>query len=205
MLFKKSLLPWEILSEVVRFSNDAVTIIGKTAKSKKTGLKKEFTVAKHPDWVHTVALTKENEVLLVKQFRHGTGEFTLELPGGKMDPGETSSVAASRELFEETGFGSGSWESLGEVPANPAANTNVVHMFLAKDVDRLSSPCPDAGEELETVVLPLERVFAMCVDGRIRQPYTYSTLLMLMLKRPEILQKSQKKKSIFERIFRCNV
>lgn len=175
-----SLPPWDNLGETVHFSNDAMAVIGKVAKSRETGYQKEFTVLKYPDWVHVAALTADGKIVLVRQYRHGVDQFTLELPGGAVDPGEVPDQAAPRELAEETGYVSKHWEPLGSMFANPAINTNSVHMFLAADVLMTEGLPPDKGEEIEITAVPLRQVVDMCRDGQILHPFTQSTIFRLM-------------------------
>ena len=184
-----SLSPWENLGETVHFSNNIVTVVGRVARSKETGFQKEFTVLKHPDWVHVVALTYDDEIVLVRQFRHGVNDFTLELPGGAVEIGEDPKHAALRELSEETGYVSNQWEPLGSLYANPALNTNSVHMFLARDVILTNGLPPDQGEELEIGAFPLETVMEMCHNGRILHPFTCSAVFALLVKYPELSPK----------------
>lgn len=181
-----SLPPWDNLGEVTRYSNDAVSVVGKTAKSRETGFQKEFTVLKYPDWVHVAALTHDGKIVLVRQYRHGVDQFTLELPGGAVDPGEIADHAAPRELAEETGYISKRWEFLGSMYANPATNANSVHMFLATNIVLTEGLPPDKGEEIEVTAVPLKDVSAMCHDGRILHPFTHSTISLLLAKHPEL-------------------
>ncbi len=85
------------------------------------------------DWVNVVPLTPEGQVVMVRQFRHGSRSFTLEIPGGIIDPGESPEAAASRELLEETGYRGVSLRPLGDTNPNPALFGNRVHTFLAED------------------------------------------------------------------------
>lgn len=184
-----SLQPWEILGETTLFSNNIVTLVGVLAKSKKTGLQKQFTVSEYPDWVHVAALTDKGEIVLVRQFRHGVGEFTLELPGGAVDPGESADQAAPRELAEETKYASAQWEPLGALHANPAINTNRVHMFFAKDVVLTDGLPADQGEELEVMLVPLTAAVKMCREGAILHPFTHAAVFALLAAHPELLPK----------------
>jgi 8-oxo-dGTP pyrophosphatase MutT (NUDIX family) len=89
-------------------------------------------------WVNVVATTRAGELVMVRQWRHGAGKVTLEIPGGLIDPGESPATAAARELLEETGFASGELRPLGDVNPNPALFGNRVHTFLAEGCERVS-------------------------------------------------------------------
>lgn len=120
-----------------------------------------------PDWVNIIALTPDEEVVLVSQFRHGIEAFSLEIPGGVVDPGEEPQAAAARELLEETGFSSPQVIPIGVVDAQPAYQNNRCHTFLALDAKRTAEPTPDEGEDLEVSVEPLVRVRSHLREGRI--------------------------------------
>jgi 8-oxo-dGTP pyrophosphatase MutT (NUDIX family) len=118
----------------------------------------DFWVIDGPDWINVVPLTPEREVLLLRQFRFGVERFTLEIPGGMCDPGESPAAAARRELREETGFEARELVELGWVHPNPAVQTNRCHSFLARDVARVGPPEPDPVEQFELVRVPLAEI-----------------------------------------------
>src|SRR5580765_2300990 len=108
-----------------------------TARSPRTGQAHPFTILECPDWINVVARTTEGRLLMIRQFRHGTGKVTLEIPGGMVDPGESPADAAVRELREETGYAGGTPRLLGVVEPNPAIQTNLCHLFWIDDCRRV--------------------------------------------------------------------
>ncbi|HUF04498.1 MAG TPA: NUDIX hydrolase [Aridibacter sp.] len=90
-----------------------------------------FYVIESPDWVNVIPVTENGRIVLVEQFRHGTEELTLEIPGGMVDEGETPAECASRELTEETGYVAGELVYLGKSRPNPAIQNNWIHHFAA--------------------------------------------------------------------------
>jgi 8-oxo-dGTP pyrophosphatase MutT (NUDIX family) len=132
------------------------------------GERREYVVIESPDWVNVVALTEEQRVVLIRQFRHGVARVTLEIPGGMVDPGEHPAAAALRELLEETGFEGETVEPLGCVWPNPAIQENTCHTFLVRGARATGPPRPDPGEQIEVLTTPLWEVPQMIVDGRIR-------------------------------------
>jgi len=128
---------------------------------------RDFWVIEAPDWINVIPLTAQGDVLFVRQFRFGTEDFTLEVPGGMCDPGETPLAAARRELLEETGFEAQEVVELGWVHPNPAVQTNRCHSFLARNVIRVADPTPDPNEEFEQVSVPLVEVARLIAERRI--------------------------------------
>jgi 8-oxo-dGTP pyrophosphatase MutT (NUDIX family) len=128
---------------------------------------RSFYVIEAPDWINVVPLTLDRRVVFVRQFRYGTNDFTLEIPGGMCDPGEQPRASALRELREETGYATVDLVDLGWVHPNPAIQSNRCHTFLARDVVRVGDPAPDGDEAFEIVTAPLDEVPGLIRDGAI--------------------------------------
>jgi ADP-ribose pyrophosphatase len=128
---------------------------------------KRFSVIDCVDWVNVIALTSAREVVLVRQFRVGTSEVCLEIPGGMVDEGEAPAAAAARELFEETGYRATSWRRLGAVTPNPAIFGNRLHIFLADGAVRAGAAEPEGSEVIDVELLPLAEVWRAIREGEI--------------------------------------
>jgi len=135
--------------------------------SPRTGRASPFYVLELPDWINVVAIDTEGDVLFVRQFRHGAGAVTLEIPGGMVDPGETPLEAAVRELREETGYVARRWIDLGFIEPNPALQTNRCWTFLAQGCTCAGPAQLDEREDIELVKRPLEQVGRLLADGSI--------------------------------------
>ena len=124
-----------------------------------------YYVLEYPDWVEVVALDAENNVLLVRQYRHGIAGFTLELPAGGMDPSDADPcVAGARELLEETGC-AGVMTLVGDARPNAGTHTNRVHILLARDVIQVAEPKDDPTERIERIWIPAAEALRMALAG----------------------------------------
>jgi ADP-ribose diphosphatase len=137
---------WNKRDERVVYSNYR-TILNRTFET-PDGVQ-DFEIKLEPDGAAVLALTSAREVLLVREFRPGTEEWLLELPGGNVDRGENTDAAASRELLEETGY-TASLHYAGAM-VDCAYSTRRRHIFVGDDARRLC----DSAEELEVVLMPL--------------------------------------------------
>jgi ADP-ribose diphosphatase len=137
-------------------------------------------VLQAPAWVNVVALTPEQRLLVVRQFRFGTGRVTTEIPGGVVDPGEEPLAAAQRELREECGAVSERWTSLGAVEPNPAFQDNLCHHFLAEDVRTVQAQELDRGEDIAIETLSLDEVRERIRSGEIRHSLVVCALARVM-------------------------
>jgi 8-oxo-dGTP pyrophosphatase MutT (NUDIX family) len=183
---------WQLLGARELLATPIFRVAGRTARSPASGREHEFVVLETPDWVNVIPLTDGDEVVMVRQYRHGTDEVTLEIPGGMVDARDLDAAAAARrELAEETGLEARVLEPVGSIEPNPAIQTNRCWSFVARGLAPLSSPpphdggppadplrgggaaegcfrpLPDPDEELEVVRVPLAEVPALIAGGKI--------------------------------------
>jgi len=128
------------------------------------------------DWCNVVAITPDDQLVLVWQYRFGTDALSLEIPGGVVDAGETPEHAALRELREESGYEASGLEPLLVVEANPAIQNNRCYTFVARDARPTAQTKFDAQEELETVLLPVARLGAMLDSGQVTHGLIHGAL-----------------------------
>ena len=140
---------------------------------------KEFLVIDAPDWAVVAPVTAAGELVLVRQFRFGAQQLSLELPGGVIERGEDPARAAVRELVEETGYRGGEAEVLGWVHPNPAIQSTRAHLIVVPDVQLAESTDWDADEELSLTLAPIDDVLAMGRSGQITHALMLNMLFLL--------------------------
>jgi 8-oxo-dGTP pyrophosphatase MutT (NUDIX family) len=128
------------------------------------GREYDIDYVRHPGAAAVVAIDSSNRVCVVRQYRHGVEDFLWEIPAGKLDAGEAPEICALRELKEETGVEARRWTSLGTYIPAPGIFTEVIHLYLARDL-KIGAPSPDADEELEIKWLPLEEAAGHILRG----------------------------------------
>lgn len=129
------------------------------------------------DWVNACAVTPDEKLVMVEQFRHGSETVELEVPGGMMDPEDTDPVAtAVRELREETGYGGEGARVLGSMHANAAIMNNRCHTVLVTGARLVHERQLDAGEDIRVRLVPLEEVSRLVAAGRVRHSIALAAL-----------------------------
>lgn len=150
--------PWDVLSSRRNRSYRIFEVRIDHARSPRTGRSHDFYILESRDWVNVIPLTSTGDVVLIRQYRHGIRENTLEIPGGIVEPGDSPEQAARRELAEETGYLERSMDYLGYVHPNPAFLNNRCHTFVARDVRLNGEQDQDEKEDIEIVLYPLSDV-----------------------------------------------
>jgi 8-oxo-dGTP pyrophosphatase MutT (NUDIX family) len=127
----------------------------------------QFHLLQGPNWAGVLCLTADQQVVLVRQYRHGLGGPSLELPAGVIEPEESPLDAARRELREETGFAADDLQPLLMAVPEPARNTTRAHFFFARGAVRIAEIALDHSEELEVVLVPVAELFELIDQGHI--------------------------------------
>jgi len=131
-------------------------------------------------WANVVALTENNEVVLIKQYRHGVQEVMWEIPGGVIDDGEVPVEAVKRELLEETGYTAQEFIHMGTLYPNPAIQTNSMYYFLALGVEKVSEQELDDGEDIEVHLVPFDELIEMTRRGEFPHALQVAALFYAM-------------------------
>ncbi len=161
------LQPWTLLFSKILQTCRVFSMREATYRSPRTGKEHDFYLIEAPDWVNIIALTSDDQVVLVKQYRFGTRDFCLEIPGGMMEGKDSPEAAARRELLEETGYEGEPPVLLGVVHPNPAIQTNRCHTYLIRDAVRKQSPKMDATEDIEVQLMPVAKIPGLVAEGEI--------------------------------------
>lgn len=137
--------------------------------SPRTGKEHDFFVLDCPGWVNVIAVTPDQNLVMVDQFRHGSNTVELEIPGGVMDAGETDPVATGvRELREETGYEGENARVLGKILANPAILTNTCYTVLIENCRLKHELQLDCGEDLATRLVPVADIPRLVAEEKIQ-------------------------------------
>jgi len=159
--------PWTRLASEALQDCRVFSVHRVRARSPRTGGEHDFYTIDASDWVNIVALTPDDCVVMVRQYRHGADRVTLETPGGMVDPGETPAQAAARELLEETGYAADEVVPLGGVNPNPALFSNRLHGFLARGARKVHEVRNESTEETHVELVPLARMREEVRAGRV--------------------------------------
>lgn len=138
----------------------------------------QMIVLQSRDAVNVVAVSRQQTIVFVRQYRFGIGDFTLELPGGLLNHDEALEPAAKRELREETGYVSEEWHKLGKIASNPVFMDSYIFHYLAANAEARFELALDEGEDVELVELSVDEVRRRLHAGEFEHPHTVSALVL---------------------------
>lgn len=173
---------WKILNKYRKYDTPIFSLFEKEVMSPTSGKKGDFYTLETGDWVNIIALTKDNHVILVRQYRHGTEDLSLEIPGGGVDPADANpEEAARRELREETGYTSDDWVCLGKISANAAIMNNYCHCYFARDCIKTDVPKPDPFEEIAIETLSVAAFLKKVAEGDVHHSIVVAAVALWQL------------------------
>jgi 8-oxo-dGTP pyrophosphatase MutT (NUDIX family) len=144
-------------------------MLSDTCINPRTGKPHDFFVFDSVNWVNVIAVTPDQKLVMVEQYRHGSNTVELEIPGGMMDPHESDPVSSGvRELREETGYAGERARELGAVWSNPAIMSNTTYTVLVENCELKHGLEFDSGEDLSTRLVPVDEIPRLIADGKIK-------------------------------------
>ncbi len=179
-------LKWETLSTEYIIKKPWATMRKDTCKMPDGTIVDDYYVLEYADWANAVAITEDNEILLVKQYRHAADVVLLEIPGGVIDAGEDPKTAMKRELLEETGYLFEDIEHISTIYPNPSTGNNRCHTFLARGGKLVQGQKLDAHEEIIVEKVSVKEVKQLLAEGKFGQALHISTLFYALVKLGEL-------------------
>ena len=176
------LRPWRILSSDVRIETPFLRLRADRVELPNGHVVDEYFVRESRGFCVVFALTDDDHVVMVRQYKHGVAEVVLELPAGAIDPGELPLECATRELAEETGYVADSIVHVRTFLADPTNSDGRFHLFIARGARQVYEPDPDPTEEIEVVLAPLDEMREMALDGRIAAGSQVAATLVALAK-----------------------
>jgi len=173
--------PWDMQENNLHADCRIFEVRKQRLKRRSDGLEGEFFVLDTNDWVNVLALTPDDKIILVRQFRYGSKEQSLEPPGGVVERGEDPVIAGLRELQEETGYVGEEPKLLGVVRPNAAILSNRCHVILVRNVQKTAALNFDQHEELVTELYPVKELKEMVRRGEITHSIGLNSIMMLLL------------------------
>ena len=171
-------LKWKILSSEYLFNDLWFKVRKDICEAPSGKIIDPYYVYEFPEWATAFALTEDNKVIMVRQYRHPVGKVIIELPGGCVDDTDKDlQTAIARELLEETGYSFTSYESLGKISPNPSTNTNWMHMFLARGGKKVAEQKLDHNEEIVVEFYTIDEVKSLVKKNEIIQAMHVTCIL----------------------------
>ncbi len=169
--------PWKEIGTKKLGNFRIFTIRSDLKVSPRTGKEHDFFIIDSVNWVNVIAVTPENELVMVEQFRHGSKTIELEIPGGVMDASDVSEIETGiRELREETGYEGENAKLIGKVFPNPAIMNNICFTVLVGNCRLKHDVKFDSGEDLITRLVPISEIPKLVSTGKIAHSLVVTAL-----------------------------
>lgn len=167
---------WQETESKIVFSSNIIDLKIATRINPRNNIKGNFYVTQFPDWVNVIAITEKQEVVLIRQYRHGSEKFEVELPGGCLEVDENPTVGGLRELTEETGYVGSNAQIIGFCNPNPAMQNNSCFTILVSNCSLQQFPSLDEGEDIEVFTIPISEIDNLIKTGEISNSLIISAI-----------------------------
>jgi ADP-ribose pyrophosphatase len=179
-------LNWKTLSSTYIHKGPWATLRSDKCEMPDGRIVEQYYVLEYPNWANAVALTEDNKILMVRQYRHAAGIVSLEIPGGVIEDGENPEEGMRRELLEETGYRFTDIELISTVYANPSTANNRTFCYLAKGGVKVQDQSLDEHEELIVEEYTIAEVKLLLADNKIAQALHCTGLFYALTKLGEL-------------------
>ena len=179
-------LKWKVLSSGYIHKGPWATLRSDVCEMPDGRVVDQYYVLEYPNWVNAVAVTDDNKILMVTQYRHAAGIVCLEIPGGVIDGDEAPDDAIKRELLEETGYRFDDIELISTVYPNPSTANNLTYGYLARGGKKVSGQSLDEHEEIVVEEFTIAEVKQLLLDQKIPQALHCTALFYAMVKLGEL-------------------
>jgi 8-oxo-dGTP pyrophosphatase MutT (NUDIX family) len=174
---------FQVRNESIVFASPLFQVEAASVLCRRSGNEQPFYRLRCADWVNVVAQTPEGKILIIRQWRYGSGAEEIEIPGGTMDTGEEPIKAGCRELLEETGYIGEDARIIGKVHPNPAIQSNAVYTIFVKNAVAVQPPRFDGMEDISCQAISEEEIWRLIDSGKIRHGLVLNALLFYQRRR----------------------
>jgi 8-oxo-dGTP pyrophosphatase MutT (NUDIX family) len=175
---------WKRISKESVFKTRIFDLHMEKSECLRTGAIQNFYYIQCVDWVNVIALTPDSSIVMIRQFRHGSGNLEIEVPGGGIDQRDTDPIAAgARELMEETGYSGENGRIIGKVCPNPALQNNFCFTVMFDNCVKKSEPFLEDTEVIETELVSIPELEKLVTGGHIRHGLVLNAIHFFELER----------------------
>lgn len=168
---------WNVKSSKYILKDKWISLRADTCTTPAGVLVDPYYVLEYPTWINILAITCNNEAVLIHQYRHGVRRRILELPGGAVDDRDQSIIhAVRRELLEETGYSVEQVTEVGSIYASPSNHTNKIYCYVGTGAKKIAAPILEDTEEIKVELMPLKDLLKAAYEGQISHPHHLATI-----------------------------
>jgi 8-oxo-dGTP pyrophosphatase MutT (NUDIX family) len=175
---------WQVTAPQTIFATPVMNVLTSHVVCKRNGKSRDFYRLSFTPWVNIVAVTAEQEIIFIRQYRFGTGNFEIEIPGGAVEKDEDPLEAGLRELLEETGYAGENGRIIGKVCPNPAIQDNFCYTVLVENAKKIANPSLDEMEDIDVYTVKQKDLAKMMQDGTIDHGLVLNALMFYLMTLP---------------------